>query len=166
MRRLFLFLMLLIGLGAGAFAYSPYLATQNLQAALKEGNAAQIEQMTDFIQVRKSLSDQISPKPTSDDSFLAKLGKGLVGGLTDAVIDSMITPDGLHFLMAGDVEASKRSKGQAPSSQFKTELGFRSLSVFEIKTFNNNNEHVLSFLLAPDGLSWKVIAIDLSPMLD
>ena len=166
MRRLFLLLMLLIGLGAGGFAYSPYLASEQLQTALEAGDTVQIEKMTDFVSVRESLSDQISPKSTSDDSFFTKLGKGLVSGLTDAVIDSMVTPEGLRFLMAGDVEASKLNQNSKPSSQFKTELQFRSLSVFEIKTFNNQNEHVLSFLLSPDGLNWKVVAIDLSPMLD
>ena len=166
MRRLFLILVILMTTAAGIFAYSPYLASQNLQTALQKGDVAQIEEMTDFDLVRQSLSKQVSPKTSSDDSFLAKLGKGLVSGLTDAVIDAMVTPDGLRFLMAGDVESSKKGKEQGSNSSFKTELGFRSLSVFEIKTFNNKNEHVLSFLLEPDGLSWKVVAIDLSPILD
>ena len=165
MRRLFIILTTLIGLCVGVFAYSPYLAAQNFQKSLHEGDVSQIEETTDFVRVRQSLSAQISPKPSSDDSFLAKLGKGLVGGFTDAVIDSMVTPEGLSFLMAGDVESSKTGKNQGSTKQFKTEVGFRSLTTFEIKTFKNKNEHVLSFILEPDGLNWKVVAIDLSPIL-
>jgi hypothetical protein len=131
MRQLVILFFLIVGGLGGFFIYSPYHASEQLQVALQQGDAAQIEELTDFNSVRKSLRDQLSPKANQDDSFLKKLGKNLIGGISDAIIDSMVTPDGLQFLMAGQYEEAKKGKlSSSKTVQFATEQGFKSPTLF------------------------------------
>jgi len=96
-----------VTVSAGAYLYSPYVAAQSLMKAARNADRDGIEDRVDFPKVRQHMKDQVSSallqKMSNDPSIqgnpFAQLGAALVPALTDRLVDTFVTPDGLSRML-------------------------------------------------------------------
>ncbi|WP_114313993.1 DUF2939 domain-containing protein [Thermus caldifontis] len=99
------FLLLFLAL-AGYLALSPYVALRGLQGAIERRDAAALERYVDFSRVREGLKADLHAamvkelEKAQEDPFAA-LGLLLAGGLIEALVEVLLTPEGLASLGTG-----------------------------------------------------------------
>lgn len=178
---------ILIGVAAAfvvsvaAYALSPLLAFNALNAAAKSGDRDRLEQVVDFPAVRENLKSQlaaglvksISSDPEMRDNPFAAVGALLVPALTDRMVDSVITPDGIAMVLSqGKVSApgGEPTAGTAPTkaaANLQTKLSYRTLNRFRAELHRRDQPGVtLALTLERRGLfGWKLVRIDIPPSL-
>jgi hypothetical protein len=174
---------ILIGVAAAfvvsvaAYALSPLLAFNALNAAAKSGDRDRLEQVVDFPAVRENLKSQlaaglvksISGDPEMRDNPFAAVGALLVPALTDRMVDSVITPDGIAMVLSqGKVSApgGEPTAGTTPTKEaanLQTKLSYRTLNRFRAELQRRDQPGVtLALTLERRGLfGWKLVRIDI-----
>jgi len=158
-----------VGLGAYVAA-GPYLTLNRLQKAIAAGDAQALSSYVDFPTLRENLKQQINARTNqgANAAFQNPIVSRLVGGfatsVTDAAVDSLVTPAGLNGLLSG---AALWTNNFADSSgvtlQQRIENGqrsFESLSAFTV-TFAAMTGSQIAIVLTRDGLSWKLTNVRL-----
>ncbi|MDB5978356.1 MAG: hypothetical protein JWR07_5116 [Nevskia sp.] len=169
-------------LAAAAYFTSPILAFSQLSAAARSGDRDRLEQVVDFPAVRESLKGQISAsvmKAMGSDPELrrnpfAALGGMLVPALTDRMVDSIVTPDGVAAMITqgkvnkpvqlqGQGSAAGDEKAGGKNEAVNVSYGYRTLDRFRVEVARKDDpQKVLSLTLERRGLfSWKLIRIEL-----
>jgi hypothetical protein len=165
-------LAVLIGVAYGA---SPFYAARQLQVAARNGDSGRLEELVDFPAVREHLKTQVSSRmlqaarddPKLKDHPLATLGALLAPTLTDRIIDSVVTADGV----AAIIRSGKLAKGAADGvatvefhPAVRTSFGYQDLNHFvvAIRHANTQPDEKVSLTLTRRGLfSWQVTEINL-----
>lgn len=166
MKKLVGLFAILIG---GWFWASPYYATYQLQAAVRQGDAARLASYVDFPAVRESLKSQLKAKALDelalDDTSnnLEALG-GLVGSLLgaaliDSVVDTLITADGLALLIRSGHLESSDTGAEEPTIIDSWTVKHRDLSHFELRNTTATDPTVLIF--ERTGLEWKLVRVQI-----
>jgi Protein of unknown function (DUF2939) len=174
---------ILVGVAAAAvigvfgYALSPFLAFNNLRDAAKTGNRDRLEQVVDFPAVRENLKSQIaaglmksmSADPEMLNNPFAAIGALLAPAITDRMVDSIVTPDGIA-LMLGQGKVSKpgeeprtESASAKDSSNLETTLSYRTRNRFRAELRRRDQpDTTLALTLERRGLfGWKLIRIDI-----
>lgn len=162
-----------------AYALSPFLAIRELRTAANSGDRARLETLVDFPAVRDSLKSQISAKllqamhddPDLKGNPLAALGALVAPAITDRVIDSVVTPDGLVSIIAqGKVaraESRSVSGSSPPPAHMQASYGYEGLNRFEVHLRRTDDPAVSVGLgLSRRGfVGWQLTRIDISSLL-
>ncbi|CBA16254.1 DUF2939 domain-containing protein [Xanthomonas albilineans] len=165
-----LLLFALLGLG-GYVVAGPYLAIHGIEQALRQRDAAALEEYVDFPTLRVNLKAQF------DDALLRRAGPdmqanlfggallslaGSVGGMS---VDALVTPAGIGALLQGDA-LWKRASGDTvggdtyaaprpPQPLRQAEQRFESTSRF-VATVHTADGTPVQCVFTRDGLHWKL----------
>ena len=171
----------LVLIGVAAYGLSPFFAFRTLKAAAKSGDRDRLEEVVDFPAVRENLKSQLAAglmesmgqKSGMRDNPFAAIGALLLPALTDRIVESIVTPDGIALLLTQAKVFTHRADhpdGVAPdehASNLETRLSYRTLDRFRVDLRRRDQpDATLSFTLERRGLfGWKVIRIDIPPTL-
>ncbi len=151
------FLLVLLG---GYLVLSPYWALKGLQAAIERRDAAALEQYVDFPRVRESLKADLNAamvkelEKAQDDPFMA-LGMIFAGGLVQALVDALLTPEGLASLGTG------KDPGQASLEEVRQwRLKLQGLSRAYV---HHKDDPQTGLVMERQGLRWRVVRIVYTP---
>jgi len=163
--------------GISAYALSPFLAFNNLKDAAKTGDRDRLEEFVDFPAVRENLKSQIaaslmksiSADPKMRDNPFAAMGALLVPTITDRMVDSIVTPDGIAVMLSqGKVsepggEPSTESVRTKGASNLETALSYKTLDRFHADIQRRDKPDItLALTLERRGwFRWKLIRIDI-----
>lgn len=145
------------------FLALPTLAANELQQALKSGDAIGINKTVDFVSLRENLRGSIggaliSAKPSGDVGSM--LGSALSGFLLNPFVDQIATPAGLSLLFQGGMGGFS---GQG-TTNFAISSGLQGLDRFHIVlTDLSNPQNKITLVLMPRGMQWKLVGIVFSP---
>ncbi|WP_117237279.1 DUF2939 domain-containing protein [Thermus sediminis] len=155
--RLILAGILVVALGAGYLVVSPFLTLRNLVAAVERQDAQALERYVDFPRVREGLKADLNAKILQDlrqqqDPFAA-LGTLLAAGLVNALVDALLTPEGLAALGTG------QEPGEVPLEEVRNwRLRLQGLDRAFI---HHKDEPNAGLVLERQGLRWRVVAMKL-----
>ncbi|MFN4072483.1 MAG: DUF2939 domain-containing protein [Thermus sp.] len=151
--------LLLLALG-GYLVFSPYLALRGLQKAIERRDAVALERYVDFPRVREGLEADLHAamvkelERTQEDPFAA-LGVLLAGGLIRALVDALLTPEGLASL----------GTGKDPG-----EVGLEEVRQWRLKRqglsrvlVHHGNDPQTGLLMELQGLRWRVVRVVVNP---
>ena len=166
---------LVLMLALGYFVASPYLAVQNLKAAIKAGDQEQFEALIDLPVLRKNLKFQLNTRiaqPQDSEApsneltalvsvFASTLSNGLIDGLvTPAVILGWIQTQNLLMHSTPDSMGDAEPADTAPEPLQDAQLRFKSVNRFEIR-LKNTQRPDFTLTLSRHGLTWKLSNITL-----
>ena len=156
----------------GYLVAGPFLAVNGIRDAIKAQDTAALAEHVDFPALRANLKAQL------DDYVVRKAGAGaqsnlfgaialrIASGVTGGTVDTMVTPAGLGALLEGRNLWHRASGGgisdtdsyanqPAPDPLKDARYGFESTSRFTATVVDNEGKPV-TFVLARDGLRWKL----------
>ena len=164
-------------IGIAAYGLSPLWAFANLREAARSGDRDRLEQAVDFAAVRESFKSQISADlmqsisadPKLRDNSFAAASALLVPAITDRMIDSYVTPDGIALMLSqGKVSKPEADSGNesgvvSNSSAVEIEQSYRTIDRFRIAMRRSDiPDQTLALTIERRGLfSWKLIRIEL-----
>jgi hypothetical protein len=164
-------------IGTLAYGLSPFLAFSRLKDAAKSGNRDRLEDLVDFPTVRENLKSElaaglmksITASPEARGNPFAGVGALLIPTITDRMVDSIITPDGIALVLSrGKVsrpseEPSAKSPATKDSSNIEAVLSYRTLNRFHADLRRRDQpETTLALTLERRGwFGWRLIRIDI-----
>ena len=131
------------------YAASPYYSFWRFTVALRAGDRNQLEEMVDFVSLRKSLKEQlrskIAPRPKQPaeqkkNDIFGALSAGFGPRLIDTLVEAYVTPEGLAAFLVNPKAPAQLGGSSAqppqPAAQAEspaevapsTEPGFRSIN--------------------------------------
>lgn len=170
-------LVIIVALVAVAtFVAGPFLAAKELQQGLEQRDAARLDPVIDYPQLRQNIKAQLKQRldeklksSQAQSHPLALLGAALAGRLADGVIDAYVTPEGLASAIQGvePLSAPDSSGGEPSASGEATQpplfdqitFGFNSLEQFTIDAVNSRGQHLQLILQRQGYLRWRLINI-------
>lgn len=150
-------------LAAAAYtAAGPYLTLSGLRTAIETNDQAKLQAHIDFQLLKQNIKDQINAQamqPVIEDpgNPFAALAAGIVTGMTDKLIDAMITPAGITAALSdkgfdGSVFDKKHKLFSA------TTITYDSIDTASIWIASDNAEPT-RLVLTRDGFNWKLTNI-------
>ena len=93
-----------LSLAGGYFYTTPHLTALNLQQAVENSDQQAISQLVNFPVLRKNLKVQISDliankKTEAESNIFAQITESLTSGVSDFLIDKIVTPEGVIFII-------------------------------------------------------------------
>lgn len=155
-------LVIVLGL-VGYFVVTPALALQGLQQAILNKDSSALERYIDFPRVREALTEDIKAKirhelDANDDNALGRIGTMLSGGIVNQLVNRIVTPEGLANIGADSLKNASQNKKQGVEAvkdwRLKLELPLT------LRIYNSKNPNS-GLRMQPQGLSWKVVRVDL-----
>jgi hypothetical protein len=140
--------------------------------ALAARDTAQISEYVDFAKLRASVKAQLEKnvnqrsKSLFADDPIAALAAGLATNLSDTLVDSLVTPQGIEKLLAGErfMTALAGPTGNpapvVPDALSKARYSYRSFSEFTV-TLEPKPGVLVEVLLERVGLGWKIAGLRL-----
>jgi hypothetical protein len=166
---------IVIALGSvGLYAASPMMAFGTLKDAAIAHDKDKLDEVVDFPAVRENLKSQISTaivakvasSPDAQNNPFMAVGALLAPAITDRMVDSVVTPDGLSAMLTNGklVKADKPAGSAAPGDRsIESHLEYRTLNRARV-TINRKDNPSAKLILTMErrGLfEWKLIRIDL-----
>lgn len=166
---------LFLVLGAVYIYATPYIAAYDLQNAVKNGDKQTLAEVMDFPVLRKNIKNQLNielatemTKDSKDNPFRI-LGVAFVTKFIDAVVDDLVTPEGLAALVKhgkSSLEKDSASDTQEPQTESAEHnardfrLMYKSLNRFNIVV--ERNSATLTLVLTRDSFlgMWKLTDIE------
>lgn len=157
---------------AGYLTLAPYRTMKNFGEALAARDSVAISDCVDFPKLRDSVKGQFEKnvsarsKSLFADDPIASLAAGLATNLSDSVVDSLVTPQGLEKLLAGErfMATVGGSAGNPatldPETLAKARYSYRSFSEFTV-TLEPKPGVSVEILLERAGLNWKITGLRL-----
>lgn len=174
----FVVLLFLAITAAGAYVYaSPYLTVTKVRRAAQVGDAVTINSHVDFPALRESIrgamkaavSKKLITEPPSDPfGWLgAAFGMLLADKMIDALVDSMVTPEGVQMMIAGQPPRPHPTQGSTspqaqPDASNDTEvrMHYESYDHFVVIYANKSDpKKEFTQVWQRHGLTWKLSAI-------
>lgn len=174
MRKWLLLVLVLLLALVGWIAAGPYMAINGIRGALERQDMSALSRHVDFPALRVNMkahvddylvrqADGILPQ-----GMLGQLGMRVAGGLSDAAVDTLLTPVGIAALLQGHAIAM-RAQGRTvdgdsygrtePYDPFKeVEHRFESHDRFSA-TVRDARGDPLVFVFARQGLRWKLVDV-------
>jgi hypothetical protein len=174
-------------LAGGAYLGSPFYTAWQLRAAARSGDRDRLEQLVDFPQVREHLKSQVENRllealrkdPKLNHGSLAAFGALLAPALTDRIIDSVVTADGIATVIRyGKVDHAGGRSGSGTDAEGHTSAAKPHLHVsssykdldhvaMTIRDTDDSRHLAAVVTLSRTGLfSWRATRIDLPALLD
>ena len=140
---------------------SPLLALQGLQKAILNKDTAAIERYVDFDQVRANLNIQLKEKvrqqlDSKNENSLGRLATMFSGGLINQLVNRLVTPEGIANFGAD----AMKNGGQQGSVEAAKQWRIGLMWPLGLRIYNPQNGGA-GLRLQPQGLGWKVVAMDL-----
>jgi hypothetical protein len=152
---------LLLALGGWLWA-SPYWTLSQLKTAANAGDFAALSTHVDYPAVRESLKAQLRARSTrlKAGSALEELGAGLLQRLSDPLVDTVVTPEGMQMVFATRAVAGTARPQAQPVALKAADMRMRRTGItsFELRP-GDNRGGALRFRL--EGLRWKLAAVEL-----
>jgi|SRR5579871_4190740 len=155
----------------GAYLASPFFALSALAQGIRDDNRDEIAAEVDFPAVRASLKDQVDgylEGRASDDRDLSQNPFGnvlltLVPKIVDTVVDRIVTPDGIAFLLAQPLNVHRphteeSDRGGAYSRSFV----FTGIDDFRVRLTNRKDPTIVfGLVFERHGFSWRLARLEL-----
>lgn len=141
----------------------PTLTLNGIIKSANEQDTERLRELVDFPVLRENLKEQINAQVSQHmteelkDNPFAAVFSGMANMMTDKVVDSLITPDGLLNLSRFDTDKERKRTGVIDLLG-RTECTFHSISRATI-TKNAPADEDLRLIFARNGLSWKLVNI-------
>lgn len=141
----------------------PTLTLNGIIKSANEQDTERLRELVDFPALRENLKGQIDAQVSQHlteelkDNPFAAVFSGMANLMTDKVVDSLITPDGLLNLSRFDTDKERKRTGVIDLLG-RTECTFHSISRATI-TKNDPADEDLRLVFARNGLSWKLVNI-------
>jgi hypothetical protein len=170
----------LVSIGAvvvvAAWYYAtPQWAVRGLESAIQARDAAALDERVDFSRLRENLKGQLSARmvgetaPALKANPLGALAAGFASILVGGVVESLVTPDGLAALAAGNqllldspdgpwTDPDGRPTHSADHPFDNSRLRLDSPNRFSVWVPNNGGGET-RFVFARSGLSWRLTSI-------
>lgn len=144
------------------FIRSPIAALDSIKEAAQNGNVQELNDRVDFTSLRSSIKLMISTdagdvasKPTPG-SRLAHL---LAGALASPIVDALVTPESLVFLLNGKMPTDHQSSEEKSSAQIST--NWHGLSLVELVIHPGETEKAkIALVMRRNWLTWKLVGIN------
>ncbi|HVU05164.1 MAG TPA: DUF2939 domain-containing protein [Polyangiaceae bacterium] len=160
---------IVLALAVWVFA-SPYVAVRGMKSAADAKDAAALSAYVDFAAVRESLKTGVQGKVAAvagvaPENPFAAFGASLAQAFANPMIDTLVTPESLSMMLAGNVPA--RAQGlmaaAAPGADVETSMGYTGVNTFELDVKGKGAPgNPIGFVLTRSGvLSWKLTAVKL-----
>ena len=160
-------------LALAAYGLSPFYAFYTLKEAAKAADRDQIDEVVDFSAVRDSLKSQVSAiiihavqqdRELRDNPFAAA-GALLAPAITDRLIESLVTPDGIAMIL-NQGRLSGNTPGTASTRQtaeMHASFAYRGLDRFRVELNGPSmTDGPVGLILERRGfVRWKLIRVDL-----
>jgi len=155
----------LVGYGAAG----PYLTISDIKTGLVEGDSKKVSTNVDFTTLRKNLKDQFSAAmsknttPGSKVDSLEGMANSMMSKMIDGMLDKLVTPEGLITMMEGKKKLLSKDDAQQVKKDdlFKdATFTYDSISKFSIRVTNEKGQEA-RFILKHDGLSWRLVNIEI-----
>lgn len=160
-------LLVVAGLGAlGTIVAGPYMTLKRLGTALAARDSATIIECVDFERLRANTKQQLRLSSGAPDSPFAAVASSIVSSASDALVDTLVTPQGLDKLLAGERLFSSLGEpegdlpSRVPNALANASTSFRSLSEFSAQIEPRSGMKV-ELVLGRERLTWKVVAVSL-----
>ena len=170
----------LISIGAvvvvtGYYYVAPQLAVRGLETAIRERDAAALDERVDFAHLRENLKGQLSAMmvketaPALKDNPLGVLATGFASIFVGGMVESLVTPDGLAALAGGSQLLLDSPEGPWTGPDGRptysmdhlfdnSRLRLDSPNRFSVWVPNTNGGET-RFVFGRSGLSWRLISI-------
>lgn len=141
----------------------PTLALNSIIKSANEHDTERLRELVDFPALRDNMKEQInaqvSQHMTKDlkGNPFAAMFSGMANMMTEKVVESLITPDGLLNLSRFDTDNERKRTGVIDLLG-RTECTFQSISRATI-TKNDPADEDLRLIFARNGMSWKLVNI-------
>lgn len=141
----------------------PTLALNGIIKSANEHDTRRLRELVDFPALRENMKEQINAQVAQHmteelkDNPFAAMFSGMANMMTDKVVDSFITPDGLLNLSRFDTDHERKRTGVIDLLG-RTECTFQSISRATI-TKNDPADEDLRLIFARNGISWKLVNI-------
>lgn len=160
---------------AGWFYYTPYQAVHNMQEAAQAHNASKLASYVDFPAVKENLKAELNGQMLQklQGNPLAAVGAVFTSALVNAMVDAMVSPQGLAMMMQGEkplaaskaetTESSAQTNPDTASDKVETKMGYDGLSQFTVKVYQRGKpEQAINLVLQRQNiLSWQLTEIRL-----
>lgn len=156
----------------GWFYYTPYLAVHGMQEAAQERNATKLASYIDFPVVKESLKAELNGRMLHklQGSPFAAVGVVFAGALVNAMVDAIVSPQGLAMMMRGEkplpaatAEATDSStqKQADEAGKVETKMGYDGISQFTVKVYQGDKpDQAINLVLQRHNLvSWQLTEI-------
>jgi hypothetical protein len=185
-QRLITIVLVVAAVGAVAWFYaSPYVVVERVRRAAARGDSDTVSRHVDFGALRQSVKEALrgamaraATKPDARDTPFAGLGIVFSASVGDALVDQMITPDGVRRLLAGRLprpgpspearkpaEPKRESRGEDKKGEGRRrppqpEMHYEAWDRFAID-FKNPRRPPSDFTLVWQrrGLSWMLVGL-------
>jgi hypothetical protein len=168
---------------AGSSYASPYWTVYKMRTAIIDNDAASFSERVDFPALRENLKAQFMVKmadkmnsPELKNNPFAALGSALAVGLANQIVETMVTPTGLMFMIdsakSKPLSAVEKPVALAPESATEQQkpaeyaLSYESWSTVKAQAKSKTvDPSAVAFILKRDGLwGWKLAGIELPTM--
>ncbi len=168
---------------AGSIYAAPYWTVYQMRNAIIANDAARFSEYVDFPALRENLKLQFTAKmmdqmkaPEAASNPFAALGSALAVGLVNRIVETMVTPSGVMFMLdraktkpsvataKADASATSADTSSAPAEQKKpAEYALRYQDSATVRAQSKTAEQGSgAFIFKRDGLwSWKLSGIEL-----
>ncbi len=143
------------------FIRSPIAALDSIKEAAQKGSVQELNERVDFTSLRSSIKLMISTD-TGDTAGKTttrqRLAHLLAGALASPIVDALVTPESLVFLLNGKMPTDQQSGKEKTTTQITAD--WHGLSLVELAIHPNENEKAkIALVMRRDWLSWKLVGI-------
>lgn len=150
-------------------AAGPYLTVSAIKTGVINKDSVKLSQNIEFHSLRQNVKDQFnavmieSATKHADDNPFAALAVGLATTMTDRIVDSLITPNGMTTMLQGKLkDKDDRERIDQPVKKedlFKNaRYSYDSINTFSVWVPVEDKEEV-RMVLQRDMLTWKLVNI-------
>lgn len=158
----------------GWFYYTPYMAVHGMHDAAQERNATKLANYVNFPVVKENLKTELNGQMLQklQGNPFAAVGVVFAGALVNAMVDTIVSPQGLAMMIQGEkplpaatAEATDSStqKQANEADKVETTMGYDGLNQFTVKIYQRDkSDQAINLVLQRHNLvSWQLAEIRL-----
>jgi hypothetical protein len=142
------------------FVKSPIFTLDKIKSAAIERDSNKLNKLINFETLRSSIKIMLlEPNNIEGDKPRTSYLASVVGGfLITPIIDRMVSPESLVFLMSGKIPNLKDQPETSKPIEIETSWEGLSRAKLILKSERNSNNSVV-LIMERDGLDWKLVGI-------
>jgi hypothetical protein len=155
------------------FYASPYITLHNMKNAVEANDSNKVSTYINFPSVRQNLKDQVNAyimkkmSTSNRTDGMEQLSSMFAMSMVEKIVDLAITPEGITLMMQGKKPntgfntPSHTSTSNTANSVETYSTRYLSFNQFEVNIKAQGKPETISIVLERDGLSWKVVKINI-----